>query len=422
VTASGEFVTEGCTPERRGVIRVVGTINLLFLAVDVILYGPAPWVVTGRLLVSAALAAAELALARGGRPARIRIALSIAAVAIVAGFALIAAGTGGAASPYLVFLAFVPILVGIGVPDEPSVNAVSGLSALAVGVGLSAASGASPTKLGFVALGVGSCTFYGAVSAALYRRMRRRERSAWAAQAEAAAALSRSELRRATAERAGAVGRIAAELGHELSNPVASAAANLRFVEEELIQSGRGEDLLDAVRESTEALERVSRVVADLRVLTPDAGAELGDVDLRRAIELGLELASLRLGAEAAVARHLPAKLPQVQASSGSLSQVVSILVGLFSGGEGGADPISVDVALEDAAVKVTFTGRRGDGEASGRGPDRAGVAIALCRELAEPWGGRVEARPVPGDRVELALTLRRTAEATGGARAGMVH
>jgi hypothetical protein len=80
-----------------------------------------------------------------------------------------------------------------------------------------------------------------------------------------------------TAERgavAREVKRIAAELGHELSNPIASAAANLRYVEEELMRLGGSEDLLAALRESSEALERVCRLVALLRVLPPDARGE----------------------------------------------------------------------------------------------------------------------------------------------------
>jgi signal transduction histidine kinase len=341
----------------------------------------------------------------------------------VAGFGVLASGSGGAASPYLMFLAFVPIVIGIGIPDEPAVNVIAGLAALAVALGLSVAAGASPAKLGFMTLGVGSCTFYGTVSAALYRRMRARERAAWTSQAEAAAALTRSELRRAAAERAAAVGRIAAELGHELSNPVASAAANLRFLEEELKQTGRSEDPLAAIRDSSEALERVSRVVADLRVLTADVGGETGDVDLRRAIEFGLDLAALRQGTPAVLARNLPAQLPDVQASPRGLSHVVSILVGMLSGGGTHvADPIAVDVALEGDGVKVTFTGRRGDGEALGPGPDHAGVGVALCRELAEPWGGRVDARPAPGGRIELALMLRRAGEGAARPHPEMAH
>jgi signal transduction histidine kinase len=417
VEAPDSLRTEGTVPERRRILRVVQGINLVFLGVDLALNGPTAGVLGGRLLVSGALGAADVVLGRPLRPATQRLALCAAAVLLVAGFGLLALDTGGAASPYATFLAFLSIVIGIAIPDEPAVNLVAGVSTTAVGLAFSLAAHQPPAVLGFVLLGHGSCTFYGTVAAVLYRRMRRRERAAWTAQAEAAALLTRSELRRATAERAAAVGRIAAELGHELSSPVASAAANLRFVEEELPRAAAEGDLGAAVRESREALERVGRVIGDLRVLTPEEEWTAGEVDLVRAIEHGLQLAAVRLGGPAAVARHLPRKLPPVVASSRHLSQVVSILVGLLSEAEreagAPAAPVALDVALEGGAVKVAFTGRAAARTNPASGPTRAGVGLALCRELAEPWGGRVEARPVPGGRLELALTLR--AGAPGG-------
>ena len=41
------------------------------------------------------------------------------AIVVAGGFGVLALGTGGAGSPYLSFLAFLPIVVGIAVPDEP---------------------------------------------------------------------------------------------------------------------------------------------------------------------------------------------------------------------------------------------------------------------------------------------------------------
>jgi len=406
--APDEIRTEGTAPERRRVVRLVAGINVAFLVVDVALHGATLPVIGGRLLVSAALLAVDLALGCRLSAATLRRALCGLALLLVAGFGVLALGTGGAESPYLGFLAFLAIVLGIAVPDEPAVNVTAGLGGAAVAFAIALAARQPAATLGFIAVGYGSCTFYGAVSAGLYRRMRRRERAAWAAQAEAAAALARSELRRAAVERAAAVGRIAGELGHELSSPVASVAANLRFLEQELPPAEGDGELRAAVRESREALDRVARVVGDLRVLTPDDAWAGGEVDLRLALERGLELAAMRQGGPAAVAPALPKGLTKVQASSHQLSQVVSILVGLFTQpGKRAVDRVAVDVALEAGAVKVAFTGKASGRADPAPGPERAGVGIALCRELAEPWGGRVEARPVAGGRVELALTLR---------------
>lgn len=384
-------------------VRVVQLINLGFLAVDVGMYGATWQVLTGRLLISGTLLAIELLLASRARPRAMRAVLTGLGALLAAGFGILALGSGGPDSPYIGFLAFLAIVVGIAVPDEPAVNVAAGVSGGVIALAMFA--GRSPAQLGFVAIGYGSCTFYGAVSAALYRRMRRRERAAWIAQAESAAALTRSELQRAVAERSAAVGRIAAELGHELSSPMASVAANLRYLEEELPRLGGDPELRSAVRDSRQAMERAGRVVSDLRVLTPDVAGSGGEVDLVRAIEYGLRLAALRLGGLTPVVPHVPSALPPVRASARHLSQVVSILVGLVAEPDSSTDePVAIDVALEGRAVRVILSGRAGDRASAN--PERTGVGLALCRELAEPWGGSVEARPGAGGRMELALTL----------------
>ncbi|HEX7622325.1 MAG TPA: hypothetical protein VF400_02060, partial [Anaeromyxobacteraceae bacterium] len=55
--------TEGASPERRLVLRVVEVINVGFLAVDLAIYGPHNFsVLCGRALVSAGLLASDVAL------------------------------------------------------------------------------------------------------------------------------------------------------------------------------------------------------------------------------------------------------------------------------------------------------------------------------------------------------------------------
>jgi signal transduction histidine kinase len=59
----------------------------------------------------------------------------------------------------------------------------------------------------------------------------------------------------------------AARLSHELNNPLAAVKANLHFVEEAIAFSTIDPELLRALRESRDALERIARVAAEFRSL-----------------------------------------------------------------------------------------------------------------------------------------------------------
>ena len=84
--------TEAVAPERRRVLRLVQLLNLGFLAVDLALYGAGDHLVlAGRLLVSAALLAADLVLSHVADARALRSSLVASILALVLGFALLAA-------------------------------------------------------------------------------------------------------------------------------------------------------------------------------------------------------------------------------------------------------------------------------------------------------------------------------------------
>ncbi|HVO19312.1 MAG TPA: hypothetical protein VMU15_08660 [Anaeromyxobacter sp.] len=272
---------------------------------------------------------------------------------------------------------------------------------------------ASPAGTAFSVVATLVCALSVNAAALLLLRTRRRHRQEAcvlaAARVETAAARARSERLLAEAERHAAVGRIAAAVGHDLASPVASASANLRFVEEELAQVSPGTEVLEAVREARQALERVGCVVADLRALTPFGSEEVAGVDLRPAVGQGLRLAVARLGARAELDACLPAELPLVQASPPHLAHLVSALVSAVEGGceteQAGGAPLALEARVDGEAVQLAFTGRAGDGAAERAG---AGVSVALCGELARRWGGQVETGRAPDGRPRIAVTLLR--------------
>jgi C4-dicarboxylate-specific signal transduction histidine kinase len=285
-------------------------------------------------------------------------------------------------------------------------NLVGTLAVLALELG----GGTSRLRIALALSAFLGCALTGGVAAALFFLERRREREASAASAATAEAAARSEQCRAEGERQAAVGGIAAELGHDLASPVASATANLRFAEVELSGSGTDPEVIDAVREAREALERVRRVLSDLRALAPEAAGEVADVDLEPAVGQGLRLAAARLGPLAELAARLPPGLPLVQASPPHLAHLVSVLVSAAAGGDrpgtSPSAPVDLEALVGREAVQLAVTGA-----SAGRGGRAgAGLGVALCRELARRWGGRVEAGHAPDGRPRLAVTLRRAA------------
>lgn len=420
--------TEGTSSERRLVLRVVEAINLAFLAVELGLYGAGDVrVLGGRALVALALGATDLALSRGERLPRLRPILAGCVVALVAGFGLLVAGSGGAASPYFGFMAFLPIVLTIVVPDEPALPLAAGLSTTALGLGLELAARAAPARLGFALAAFGSCAFYGTASALLHRRMRRRARAAAAARAEALAALAQSEKRRLEAERLAAVGRLAAGFSHEISNPLASASANLRFVQAGLARGAADPEVAEALHDAHESLERLRGVVADLRPLTFVSGGEAIPTDLGVALGLALRLAVYRLGPSAQLARDLPADLPQVWARPEHLAQVLLFLVAaagersLLGGGAGRQARVAVTAAAsaDRALVEITIrSAAAGPAPAAGPAGGDENLGLTLSRELVEPWGGAVEATVGPGAHAGFVVRLH-AAQGDGPPRQG---
>ncbi|HTN53573.1 MAG TPA: hypothetical protein VML50_14285 [Anaeromyxobacter sp.] len=411
-------LTEATRPERRRVLRVIEGLNLAFLAVELATYG---WgnraVLAGRVGVSLGLLAADAGLSALRSPRAVRWIVTGSLLAVVAGFAVLIGGSGGVRSPYLPFLAFVPIVLTIVVPDEPATTLAVGLAGTVAGVRFGAAAGEGLAALGFLAAAFGSCAFYGTASALLYRRMRRREREAWASRAAALAELARSEQGRLEAERLAAVGRLVAGFRHEVNNPLASATSNVRFVQHELAGAIRDADVGAALGDALEALERISMMVADLRALGVENDESVGDVDLAETLDQAVRVCEARTGRLPVLERHIPPDVPPVRASQPHLARVLGVL--LSTAGENGGSsraepphPVAVSVVVGEATVQVVVEGAGRSGQAVRRGPGRSSVAIALCRELAERWGGRMQPGEGPDGAPRYSLTLARWAPA----------
>ncbi|MBM7118850.1 sensor histidine kinase [Archangium primigenium] len=123
--------------------------------------------------------------------------------------------------------------------------------------------------------------------------------------------LNASNERALRAERLAQVGRLAAGVAHEVRNPLAYVQANLRFLQEEwALASAEGGDpeVVEALQESAQGVERIHQIVKDLTALSraEELAAPAGRCALGPVIDTSVRLASVRLKSLVTLAVDMP--------------------------------------------------------------------------------------------------------------------
>jgi C4-dicarboxylate-specific signal transduction histidine kinase len=77
-------------------------------------------------------------------------------------------------------------------------------------------------------------------------------------------ALAESQERLARSEKLAALGRLAAGVSHEVNNPAAAVAANLRYLQEHALAGTFPEDAQECIGDSLNSVERIKRIVRQL--------------------------------------------------------------------------------------------------------------------------------------------------------------
>lgn len=248
-----------------------------FTALDLLLPNGATVAAAGAgwclcILLGALLQRAGAPWVRGG-------GIGLATLGGAAAIAVKCQATGGPASLFFPLFMALPLLVLTLGPDLPVAMAATGVATTLAGAAVQQAWGLPAVEIGYWLVLSTGVVGLGLVGAHLQRRQGHAlaaERTR-AAAAEAAAA---EGLRRAELERYAEVGRLAAALSHELNNPLASVAANLRWL--------TGPDAADpaergaALEDAKEAAQRLAEVVQRIRSL-----AHASDEDLALAAGAG---------------------------------------------------------------------------------------------------------------------------------------
>jgi signal transduction histidine kinase len=407
----------------------------------------------GRILLVAALLSAGLlasSLFRGFHPGELalRIALTLllggapalagrrppaqrdfllAAVLVVATllFCAIAALAGGVRSLEFSCLVAVPFTAGLVLPQLRWVPWVVGTLVLVSGEAMLLVGGApvASTLMWGVLLVAG--TVLATQGTLAYRRVVASRLAAERASREAAERLVDSEQRRSQSDRLAMVGRLAAGVAHEISNPLTYLSTNLQLLEREAsaLQDVSHRDVQAAVAESARAVEHIAEVVRDLRRFArSDSAGEAQPVELRAAVEEALRLASVRMRG-LALERELNEPVPLVHARRRRLVQVlVNLLVNAADAASapGARQPRirisarhtngTVTVYVEDGGPGLSPEARQHLFEPffttkpAGKG---TGLGLALSREYIEADGGSLTFEDVPTGGARVAVRLR---------------
>jgi signal transduction histidine kinase len=331
-------------------------------------------------------------------------------------------------TPYVHLVPSVPLIVMLSHPRHALAALLSGLTCslgtLALWLPL------SPTQaLSWAGLTLTS-TLFGMYGSAQYRRGQqalseaRQERS----RREALEKRALAECQRAQTEKMATVGRLAANVMHEVNNPLAFVRSNLEFLRAEVLEAppraGPREELAQVFEETRQGLERIQHIVSDLRGfsrLDEDAPSACALADV---VTDAARLAGVRLKNVARLTVDIPPALPCVHATPRRLAQVLlNLLVNAGDALEAARVPhgeVRVTGLVEGPTVALLVEDngpgfppevlpRLFEAFFTTKGPEQGtGLGLNLSRELVERFGGtlRAENRPEGGARLRLELPV----------------
>jgi PAS domain S-box-containing protein len=159
-------------------ILFLGATNIVFTVFD-LSQVPAgsdrTFVLIGRTLLTVLLIGGPLALHKVWGTVAARWIARILGVGTAAGFGAVVWGTGGSQSPYFLFLAILPIVFTVAVPEDLPASALSVVSTFAMGVARLCVENLPPFRLAFWIGSFGCTGAYAFFGMLLYGHMHRRE-------------------------------------------------------------------------------------------------------------------------------------------------------------------------------------------------------------------------------------------------------
>jgi signal transduction histidine kinase len=227
----------------------------------------------------------------------------------------------------------------------------------------------------------------------------------------------------ATSERLSALGTLAAGIAHEINNPLTYVMSSLELMREDL-NAHTSPDvtaLLEQSGDALEGLERISKIIQELRGFMRSRSSARAPVDLAAAVRSALNICQHEVRRKATLDTDLPTALPLAYADERQIVQVIINLIvnaaQAFEREDTHRNKISVSVRHINDALLLEVRDN-----ASGMPPEIArrvfdpffttkravgtGLGLSICHRMIHDLGGSISLETAVGVGTAFKVTL----------------